>query len=184
MKVGLELFCRTGPSVVDVVRGGSGVDLFLDLKLHDILNTVAGAARSVARLQPRYLTVHAVGGADMVRAAVEAAHAGLAGQPVNLRSAMVAVDPATGGVLAYYGGDDGTGLDYARVRRLAGSTFKPFVVLAGLRADPRFAELLAEVRARHEEARQAFDAAGGDRLLGLAARTDGDPTRALPPGER
>jgi peptidoglycan glycosyltransferase len=70
------------------------------------------------------------------KAAVEAAHAGLAGQPVNLRSAMVAVDPATGGVLAYYGGDNGTGLDYARVRRLAGSTFKPFVVLAGLRETP------------------------------------------------
>jgi orotidine-5'-phosphate decarboxylase len=73
VKVGLELFCRTGPSVVDVVRGGSGVELFLDLKLHDIPNTVAGAARSVARLGPRYLTVHAVGGPDMVRAAVEAA---------------------------------------------------------------------------------------------------------------
>ena len=73
VKVGLELFCRTGPSIVDTVRGGSGVDLFLDLKLHDIPNTVAGAARAVARLKPRYLTVHASGGADMVRAAVEAA---------------------------------------------------------------------------------------------------------------
>ena len=73
VKVGLELFCRTGPQVVDVVRGGSGAELFLDLKLHDIPNTVAGAARSVARLSPRYLTVHASGGADMVRAAVEAA---------------------------------------------------------------------------------------------------------------
>jgi peptidoglycan glycosyltransferase len=70
------------------------------------------------------------------QAAVQTAHAGLAGQPVNLRSAMVAVDPATGGILAYYGGDNGTGLDYARVRRLAGSTFKPFVVLAGLRETP------------------------------------------------
>jgi membrane peptidoglycan carboxypeptidase len=69
-------------------------------------------------------------------AAVDAAHAGLAGQPADLRSAMVAVDPETGGVLAYYGGDNGTGLDYARVRRLAGSTFKPFVVLAGLQQDP------------------------------------------------
>ncbi len=73
VKVGLELFCRTGPSVVETVRGGTGVGLFLDLKLHDIPNTVAGAARSVARLKPMYLTVHASGGADMVRAAVEAA---------------------------------------------------------------------------------------------------------------
>jgi orotidine-5'-phosphate decarboxylase len=73
VKVGLELFCRTGPSVVETVRGGTGVGLFLDLKLHDIPNTVAGAAASVARLKPMYLTVHAGGGADMVRAAVEAA---------------------------------------------------------------------------------------------------------------
>lgn len=73
VKIGLQLFCRHGPEVVDVVRGASGVELFLDLKLHDIPNTVAGAARSVARLKPRYLTVHASGGSDMVRAAVEAA---------------------------------------------------------------------------------------------------------------
>jgi orotidine-5'-phosphate decarboxylase len=73
VKVGLELFCRTGPSIVDSVRGGSGAELFLDLKLHDIPNTVGGAVRSVARLKPRYLTVHASGGADMVRAAVDAA---------------------------------------------------------------------------------------------------------------
>ena len=73
VKVGLELFCRTGPSIVQSVRGASGADLFLDLKLHDIPNTVAGAVRSVARLKPRYLTVHATGGADMVKAAVEAA---------------------------------------------------------------------------------------------------------------
>ena len=73
VKVGLELFCRTGPSVVESVRGGTGVGLFLDLKLHDIPNTVAGAARSVARLKPMYLTVHATGGTEMVRAAVEAA---------------------------------------------------------------------------------------------------------------
>ncbi len=73
VKIGLELFCRVGPSVVQSVRGASGAELFLDLKLHDIPNTVAGAARAVARHQPRYLTVHAGGGADMVRAAVEAA---------------------------------------------------------------------------------------------------------------
>jgi orotidine-5'-phosphate decarboxylase len=72
VKVGLQLFCRYGPEVVAVVRGGSRVGLFLDLKLHDIPATVAGAAKSVARLRPRYLTVHATGGPTMIRAAVEA----------------------------------------------------------------------------------------------------------------
>ena len=73
VKIGLELFCRTGPDIVNVVRGGSGVGLFLDLKLHDIPNTVAGAAAAVARLKPTFLTVHATGGAAMIRAAVDAA---------------------------------------------------------------------------------------------------------------
>ncbi len=70
------------------------------------------------------------------RQAVDAVHDALAGQPGNLRSALVAIDPQTGGVLAYYGGDNGLGLDYARVERLAGSTFKPFAVLAGLQENP------------------------------------------------
>jgi orotidine-5'-phosphate decarboxylase len=73
VKVGLELYLRYGPDVVASVRGASGVQVFLDLKLHDIPATVAGAARAVARLKPAYLTVHAGGGAAMIRAAAEAA---------------------------------------------------------------------------------------------------------------
>lgn len=73
VKVGLELFCRTGPQIVEQVRAASGSQVFLDLKLHDIPNTVAGAVAAVAALQPRYLTVHAAGGPAMLRAAVEAA---------------------------------------------------------------------------------------------------------------
>ncbi|MQA01535.1 MAG: orotidine-5'-phosphate decarboxylase [Streptosporangiales bacterium] len=72
LKVGLELYMRYGPQVVASVRGGSGADIFLDLKLHDIPATVAGAARAVESLRPSYLTVHASGGAAMIRAAVEA----------------------------------------------------------------------------------------------------------------
>ncbi|MBE3009304.1 orotidine-5'-phosphate decarboxylase [Microbispora sp. NEAU-D428] len=73
VKVGLELYLRYGPDVIASVRGASGVQVFLDLKLHDIPNTVGAAARAVARLKPTYLTVHAAGGPAMVRAAVEAA---------------------------------------------------------------------------------------------------------------
>ena len=73
VKIGLELYLRYGPAVVATVRGGSGVQVFLDLKLHDIPNTVAGAARAVSKLRPEILTVHAAGGSDMIKAAVEAA---------------------------------------------------------------------------------------------------------------
>jgi orotidine-5'-phosphate decarboxylase len=73
VKIGLELYLRYGPDVVDTVRGASGVEVFLDLKLHDIPNTVAAAARAMARLRPEILTVHAAGGADMIKSAVQAA---------------------------------------------------------------------------------------------------------------
>jgi len=73
MKVGLETFLRDGAPVVGEVRGAApGCALFLDLKLHDIPNTVAGAARSIAGLAPDYLTVHASGGPAMVAAAADA----------------------------------------------------------------------------------------------------------------
>ncbi len=72
VKVGLETFLRDGADAVHAAREASGGrDVFLDLKLHDIPNTVAGAARSVAHLSPTYLTVHASGGSAMIRAAVE-----------------------------------------------------------------------------------------------------------------
>ena len=72
VKVGLEVFLRDGHDAVHVTREASGCDIFLDLKLHDIPATVSGAARAVAALAPKYLTVHASGGPDMIRAAVEA----------------------------------------------------------------------------------------------------------------
>ncbi len=78
VKVGLEVFCRDGATAVTTARaaaesvGHPGIEIFLDLKLHDIPATVRGAALAVAPLAPSYLTVHASGGAAMVAAAVEA----------------------------------------------------------------------------------------------------------------
>lgn len=73
-KVGLELFLRHGKAAVQAVRSSADVPMavFLDLKLHDIPNTVAGAARSVADVEPDYLTVHASGGPAMIEAAATA----------------------------------------------------------------------------------------------------------------
>jgi len=74
IKLGLEFFCANGPEGIrTVMSGAAGLPLFLDLKLHDIPNTVAGAVRAVAPLAPYLLTVHAAGGPQMMRAAAEAA---------------------------------------------------------------------------------------------------------------
>lgn len=74
-KIGLRLFCAEGPAVVRRVRAAGAARVFLDLKLHDIPNTVAGAIGSLAALGVDDLTVHLSGGAAMLRAAVSAADA-------------------------------------------------------------------------------------------------------------
>jgi orotidine-5'-phosphate decarboxylase len=71
-KVGMELYYSAGNAVVEHLRE-RGYDVFLDLKLHDIPNTVAGAVKTVARAGASLLTVHAAGGEAMLRAAAAAA---------------------------------------------------------------------------------------------------------------
>ncbi len=74
IKLGLEFFNANGPQGVAAIRQACpDLKLFLDLKCHDIPNTVAGAIRAVIRLAPSYLTLHAAGGAEMMRAAQDAA---------------------------------------------------------------------------------------------------------------
>jgi len=70
-KVGLELFISTGPSLVEELVG-TGWEVFLDLKLHDIPATVASAVRSAGRLGVKFMTLHTAGGRDMMEAAVAA----------------------------------------------------------------------------------------------------------------
>lgn len=72
VKLGLEFFTANGPSGIRAVRE-IGMPVFLDLKFHDIPNTVAGAVRSAIQLDVFMLTIHAGGGKDMMRAAMDAA---------------------------------------------------------------------------------------------------------------
>ncbi len=71
-KLGLEFFTANGAGGVRAI-GKAGLPLFLDLKFHDIPNTVAGAVRAAVKLRPRIMTIHAGGGSEMMRAAAESA---------------------------------------------------------------------------------------------------------------
>lgn len=71
-KLGLEFFLNFGSTGVNRVISETGVEIFLDLKLHDIPHTVAGAAKAISHLNPKFLTIHASGGREMIKAASEA----------------------------------------------------------------------------------------------------------------
>ena len=70
-KLGLEFFLSFGHDGVRAIQSETDADIFLDLKLHDIPHTVEGAARAIAALSPKYLTIHASGGRAMIKAAVD-----------------------------------------------------------------------------------------------------------------
>lgn len=147
-KLGLEFFLANGPAGV---RAIAGRPVFLDLKLHDIPNTVAGAVRSVLPLAPRMLTVHAAGGAAMVAAAREAAETAGTARPmilaVTVLTSLAAPDLAATGIpdapaaqvlrlarLALSAGADGlvcSPLEVAMLRDALGTG--PTLVVPGIR---------------------------------------------------
>jgi orotidine-5'-phosphate decarboxylase len=109
LKLGLEFFAANGRSGVEAV-GRSGVPIFLDLKLHDIPNTVAKAIAALAPLRPAVLTVHAAGGAAMLAAAKAAAPQGTKVVAVTVLTSLDEDDLRSIGVIDFSG---------EQVRRLA-----------------------------------------------------------------
>jgi orotidine-5'-phosphate decarboxylase len=96
MKVGLELYSAAGPEAISTLLDLE-VDVFCDLKLHDIPTTVERSARVLGALGVRYLNVHAAGGPTMVRAGVEGLREGAAGaglpEPVALAVTVLTSEP-------------------------------------------------------------------------------------------
>jgi orotidine-5'-phosphate decarboxylase len=116
-KVGNELFTAAGPGVVRELRS-RGADVFLDLKFHDIPNTVAGGVRNAASLGAKLVTVHAAGGRAMVEAAVKAAAEGEVGA-CGILAVTVLTSLSAGEVAQAWGRHEGVNVP-AEVLRLAG----------------------------------------------------------------
>lgn len=116
-KVGLELLLGPGPATIAAIRQ-LGKPVFADAKLHDIPNTVAGAARQLGRLGARYLTAHAAGGQAMLEAAVEGLADGAAGNDAGVLAVSVLTSLDNNGLEST--GIRGTlGEQVARMSRLA-----------------------------------------------------------------
>ncbi len=125
-KIGSELFTAAGPDVVHKVRQ-TGAEVFLDLKFHDIPNTVARAVAAAVRLDVQMLTVHASGGFEMMRAAETAAQQTAAelGRPAPLVLGVTVLTSLSTDDLGQVGCDTNVGRQVERLARLG--------VQAGLR---------------------------------------------------
>jgi orotidine-5'-phosphate decarboxylase len=182
-KIGLELFVAHGPSAVEAIRK-LGLPVFLDLKLHDIPQTVEGAARAAAKLGVQYLTVHASGGAEMIRAAKRAlpdtkvlavtvltslgqAEQRAIGLPDDgvLRLARLAVEAGADGVVC-------SPHEVALLRKELGPA--PLLVVPGIRP----AGAAAQDQRRTGTPREAVQAGASLLVVGRPLRDSPDPAAA------
>ena len=122
-KIGNELFVAAGPDIVRRVRA-TGAPVFLDLKFHDIPNTVAKAVASAVRLDVQMLTLHASGGSEMMRAAEKAAQdtAKMLGRPVPLVLGVTVLTSSNRETLAEIGCDVDPEQQVLRLARLAAAS--------------------------------------------------------------
>jgi len=115
-KIGLEFFMANGEAGYHAVAK-AGVPVFLDVKLHDIPNTVAGAVTSLLPLKPAFMTIHSSGGTAMMRAAADAAAKAGAHRPKLL--GVTVLTSLDGSDLAAVGQDVDTGRQVLRLAQLA-----------------------------------------------------------------
>lgn len=192
IKLGLEFFLANGHDGYRDVAGPIPRPVFLDLKLHDIPTTVAGAVRAVLGLAPRLITLHAAGGAAMIEAARHAAEEAGAERPLllavtvltSLRASDLAATGVAGGTtqqvlrlgrLALAAGADGLVCSPREVAPLRGALGAgPALVVPGIR--PAGAE--TEDQARTMTPREAVDAGADWLVIGRPITAAADPAAA------
>jgi orotidine-5'-phosphate decarboxylase len=187
LKLGLEFFAAQGPAGVCRIAS-LGLPIFLDLKLHDIPNTVARAIQALAPLEPAILTVHAAGGAEMLRAAKAAAGPQTKLIAVTVLTSLDGEDLSSIGIdappsdqvgrlamLARDSGIDGivcSGAEVASVRSLWPDAF---FVVPGVR--PTTAD--SGDQKRVVTPRQAIDDGASVLVIGRPITDSNDPARAI-----
>ena len=170
-KVGSELFTSAGPEMVRRLRG-MGAPVFLDLKFHDIPNTVAKAVAAAVQLDVQMLTVHTLGGTEMLNAAEQAAQEGARrlGHTPPLVLGVTVLTSLGGKALSEIGLDPNVGRQVCRLANVA--------IKAGLRGLVCSPREVAEVRQIVPPSTQ---------LVTPGIRADGDPAddqkRTLTPRE-
>jgi orotidine-5'-phosphate decarboxylase len=182
VKIGLELFSAAGPAAVGELAA-PGRRLFVDLKLHDIPTTVARAARVLGGLGAAFVTLHAAGGVDMLRAGVEALAEGAAGgghpAPVALAVTVLTSSPDASAFpilleAAASGGCGGVVCSVAEVGRVRRGAPGLLTVVPGIRLPGTD---------RHDQARvggpaEALSAGADVLVVGRAVTAAPDPAAA------
>ncbi len=187
LKLGLEFFVANGPAGVREIAT-AGLPIFLDLKLHDIPNTVAKAIEALAPLAPAVLTVHAAGGREMLAAAKAAAPGATRVVAVTVLTSLDATDLAQAGVirspaeqverlteLARDAGVDGIVCSGAEVASTKRAWRGGFFVVPGIR--PPGAESADQKRV--VTPRQALDDGASILVIGRPITGAPDPTQAI-----
>ena len=187
VKLGLEFFCANGEDGVLRIAEGE-LPVFLDLKLHDIPNTVGKAVAAIAHLDPAVLTVHAAGGAAMMRAAKEAAPPRTKVVGVTVLTSLDQTDLAAGGIagspgdqvrrltdLAREAGIDGVVCSGAEVAAARATWPDGFFVVPGVR--PEGSDVADQKRV--VTPRQALDDGASILVIGRPITAALDPERAI-----
>lgn len=156
-KLGLEFFLTFGCEGIESIARESGASIFLDLKLHDIPNTVKKSAGVVAHLHPRFLTVHASGGAAMVSAAVAA----VSSTSITAVTVLTSLADADLSDLGYAKPALETAVSMARVATAAGATS---IVCSPLEIEAIRAVIPQSVEIITPGVRAADEAGGDDQM--------------------